>query len=130
MKHGAGKDPEPPDSLQLASTTELWVRVSLLKKRYINGNVSHPATAVFAYRIVIFGHYMTLNIAFHLRLIGLQTLVAIDSESCQRSFPSICELPNDEVAVLLNSSLSRRPFLRQVAFHLLPIGLQTLVVID
>ena len=32
--------------------------------------------------------------------------------------------------MLLDSNLSRRHFLGQVAFHLLPIGLQTLVVID
>ena len=34
-----------------------------------------------------------------------------------------------EVAVLFNSNLSRRHFLRQVLFHLLPIRLQTLVAI-
>ena len=55
------------------------------------------------------GHY----IAFHLRPIGLQTLVAINSESCQTSFPSFCAPPS-EVAVLFDSNLSRRPFLGQV----------------
>ena len=53
------------------------------------------------------------NIAFHLRPIWLQTLVAIYSESCLTSFPSFCTLPS-EVAVLFNSNLSRRPFLEQV----------------
>ena len=71
------------------------------------------------------GHY----IAFHLRPIGLQTLVAINSESCQTSFPSFCAPPS-EVAVLFYLNLSRRPFLGQVAFHLRPIGLQTLVAIN
>ena len=53
------------------------------------------------------------NIAFDLRQIWLQTLVAIDSESCQTSFPSFCAPPS-EVAVLFDSNLSRRPFLGQV----------------
>ena len=69
------------------------------------------------------------NIAFHLRPIWLQTLVAIDSESRLTSFPSFCAPPS-EVAVLFDSNLSRRPFLGQVAFHLRPIWLQTLVAID
>ena len=55
-------------------------------------------------------------------------MVAIDSESYQSSFPSICALPS-EISVLLNSNLSRRHFLRQVAFHLQPFGLQALVAI-
>ena len=50
------------------------------------------------------------NIAFHLRPIWLQTLVMIESESCQTSFPSFFSPPS-EVAVLLNWNLSRRPFL-------------------
>ena len=50
------------------------------------------------------------NIAFHWRL---QTLVVIDSESRLTSFPSFCAPPS-EVAVLFDSNLSRRPFLRQV----------------
>ena len=54
-----------------------------------------------------------LNIAFHLRPIWLQTLVAINSEWCKTSFPSFCEPPS-KVAVLFNSNLSRRPFLAQV----------------
>ena len=63
------------------------------------------------------------NIAFRLRLIWLQILVAIDSESCQTSFQSffapqseVAVLFNSssEVAVLFNSNLSRRSFLRQV----------------
>ena len=53
------------------------------------------------------------NIAFHLRSIWLQTLVAIDSESRQTSFPSFCAPPS-EVAVLFNLNLSRLPFLGQV----------------
>ena len=53
------------------------------------------------------------NIAFHLRPIWLQTLVAIDSESCLTSFPRFCAPPS-EVAVLFDSNLSRRPFLGQV----------------
>ena len=53
------------------------------------------------------------NIAFHLRPIWLQTLVSIDSESRQTSFQSFCAPPS-EVAVLFDSNLSRRPFLRQV----------------
>ena len=49
------------------------------------------------------------NIAFHLRPIWLQILVAIDLESYQTSFPSIC-VPPSEVAVLrlLDSNLSDR----------------------
>ena len=69
------------------------------------------------------------NIAFHLRPIWLQSLVAIDSELRLTSFPSFCAPPS-EVAVLFDSNLSRRPFLGQVAFHLRPIWLQTLVAID
>ena len=53
------------------------------------------------------------QVAFHLRPIGLQTLVAIDSESYQTSFPSFCA-PPCEVALLFNLNLSRRPFLGQV----------------
>ena len=45
--------------------------------------------------------------------IWLQTLVAIDSESRLKSFPSFC-VPPSEVAVLFYSNLSRRPFLGQV----------------
>ena len=37
------------------------------------------------------GLYMASKIAFHLRPFWLKTLFAIDSESCQRSFPSFCE---------------------------------------
>ena len=53
------------------------------------------------------------NIAFHLRPIWLQSLVAIHSELRLTSFPSFCALPS-EVAALFDSNLSRRPFLRQV----------------
>ena len=53
------------------------------------------------------------QVAFHLRPILLQTLVAIDPESCQTSFPSFCAPPS-EVAVLFDSNLSRRPFLGQL----------------
>ena len=53
------------------------------------------------------------NITFHLRLIWLQTLVAIDSESCLASFPSFYAPPS-EVAALFYSKLSRSPFLGQV----------------
>ena len=42
--------------------------------------------------------------------------------------PSFC-MPPSEVAVLFNSNLSRRRFLGQVALHLQPIWLQTLVAI-
>ena len=45
--------------------------------------------------------------------IWLQALVAIDSESRLTSFPSFCVPPSD-VAVLFDSNLSRRLFLRQV----------------
>ena len=45
------------------------------------------------------------NITFHLQPIWLQTLVAIDSESHLKFFPSFCALPS-EVAVLFNSDLS------------------------
>ena len=47
------------------------------------------------------------SIAFHLRRIGMQTLLAIDSNSRQTSFPSFCEPPSD-VAVLFDTNLSRR----------------------
>ena len=66
------------------------------------------------------------NITFHLLPVSLPTLDAIVSESCQTSFPSLCAPPS-EVAVLIYSNLSRRPFLGQVAFHLRQIGLQTWV---
>ena len=46
-------------------------------------------------------------------ILSLQTLVAIDSESCQTLFPMFCAQPS-EVAVLFYSNWSRRPFLRQV----------------
>ena len=45
--------------------------------------------------------------------IWLQTLVAIDSESCQRLFPSFYD-QQSEIAVLFYSILSRHPFLWQV----------------
>ena len=61
----------------------------------------------------MFGHFMAFNMAFHLRLIWMQTLVAIDSESRLTSFPSFCAPPS-EVAVLFDSNLSRHPFLGQV----------------
>ena len=73
--------------------------------------------------------YMAFKHHISLLLIWLQTLVVINSESCQRSFPSICSPPS-EVALLFNLNLSRRPFLGQVAFYLLPIGLQTLVALE
>ena len=53
------------------------------------------------------------QVTFHLLLIWLQTLVAIDSESCLTQFPSFCAQPS-EVAVLFYSNLSRLPFLGQV----------------
>ena len=53
------------------------------------------------------------NIAFHLRLIWLQTLVAIDSELRLTLFPRFCAPPS-EVAALFDSNLSRHPFLGQV----------------
>ena len=53
------------------------------------------------------------NIAFHFRPIWLQTLVEIDSESCQTLLPSFCAPPS-EVSVLFDSNLSRR---RLVDFH-------------
>ena len=53
------------------------------------------------------------NIAFYLLSIWLQTLVAINSESCQTSFPNFCSL-SSEVAVLFDSKLSRCPFLGQI----------------
>ena len=56
------------------------------------------------------------NITFyevHLLPILLQTLVAINSESCQTLFRSFCMQPS-EVAMLFISNLSSRPFLRQV----------------
>ena len=70
-----------------------------------------------ARRLVNAGHYMASNIAFHLRPIWLQTLVAIDPESRLTSFPSFCRVfcaPPSEVAALFDSNLSRRPFLGQV----------------
>ena len=53
------------------------------------------------------------QVAFHLLLIGLQTLVEINSESSLTLFPSFCVLPS-EVAVLFNLNLSTCPFLGQV----------------
>ena len=50
------------------------------------------------------------NIAFHLLLIWLQTLVAIESESRLTLFPGFCSL-SSEVAVLLELNLSRHPVL-------------------
>ena len=48
-----------------------------------------------------------LKIAFHLLQIWQQSLVAINSESCQIQLPSFCALQS-EVAVLFNLNLSRR----------------------
>ena len=53
------------------------------------------------------------NITFHLLLVWLQTLDAIDLESLLTSFPSFCAPPS-EVAVMFDLNLSRRPFLGQV----------------
>ena len=57
------------------------------------------------------GHYM--NIAFHLQPIWLQNLVVIVSELLLTLFPSF-RVPPSEVDALLDSNLSRSPFLRQV----------------
>ena len=76
----------------------------LLKKVFKSKIEARPVNA---------GHYMASNIAFHLQLIRLQTLVAIDAESRLTSIPSFCT-PPCEVAALFDSNLSRRPFLRQV----------------
>ena len=55
------------------------------------------------------------NIAFHLLLIWLHTLVAIGSVSRLTSFPSLSFCTQQsEVALLFNLNLSRLPFLRQV----------------
>ena len=65
------------------------------------------------------GHYMAfkhhISYATSLAAVCLQTLAAIHSESCQTSFPGFC-VPPFEVAVLFNSNLSTRPFLRQVVY--------------
>ena len=53
------------------------------------------------------------DFAFHLLLFWLQTLVAIDSGSYQRLFPSFC-VPQNEVAVLFLWKLSSGPFLGHV----------------
>ena len=55
------------------------------------------------------------KVTFHLLPIGLQTLVAIYSESYQKSLSCLCAPPS-EVAVLfqVSSNLSRRPYLGQV----------------
>ena len=52
------------------------------------------------------------QVAFHLRQIQLQTLVAINSESHQMSCLSFCEQPFEVTVLDLN--LSRCPFLGQV----------------
>ena len=57
----------------------------------------------------LIGIWAETQLAFHLLLIGLQNLVAIDSESYQTSFPSFCA-PPCEVTVLIDWNLSRRPF--------------------
>ena len=48
-----------------------------------------------------------------IRQFWLQTLVVIDSKSCQTSFPSFCA-QSSEVAVLFYWNMSRRPYLWQV----------------
>ena len=53
------------------------------------------------------------NIAFHLQVIWLQNVLAINLESRLTSFPSFCA-QSSEVAVLFYSNLSRCPFLEQV----------------
>ena len=69
------------------------------------------------------------NVAFQFAIYLAANLVHNGFRIIQISFPSMC-VPPSEVAVLFDSNLSRRPFLGQVAFHLRPIGLQTLVAID
>ena len=71
-----------------------------------------------------FLHGSVSNIAFRLRPIWLQTLIVIDSESCQRLFPSFCAPPS-VVAVLIDWNLSRRPFL-YVRKHLCQKAMQKL----
>ena len=51
------------------------------------------------------------NVTFHLRPIWLQTLVAINSESCQTSFPSFCAPPSEVFGLF---DLNIRPFLGQI----------------
>ena len=54
------------------------------------------------------------NIAIDLRLIWLQTLVAIDLESRQTLFPSFCVSPSKAAEPVFNWNLSRHHFLPQV----------------
>ena len=70
------------------------------------------------------------NIAFHLLPIWLQTLAEINSESCQRFKVFARHHPKSLCCSIWIHDLSRHPFLWQVAFHWLPIWLQTLVAID
>ena len=64
------------------------------------------------------------NLAFHLRLIWLQILVAIDSASLLTSLPSFCTQPSEvaELSALFYSYLSKCPFLRHVVNSDLLLG--------
>ena len=83
----------------------------------MNSRFSRPGTAFWRAGLsfsnlgpVDAGHYMA----------WLQTLVAVESESCQTSFPSFCSPPS-EVAVLFDLNLNRRPFLGQVTGCFVPV---------
>ena len=55
---------------------------------------------------------VTTGLSIDLQQIRLQTLVVIDSKSCQTLFPSFC-VPPFKVAVLFYQNPSRLPFLGQ-----------------
>ena len=54
------------------------------------------------------------QVTFHLRPILLQTLVAIDSESCQTSFPSFCAQPSEVSLLRLLKSLLKSLLLKSL----------------
>ena len=58
--------------------------------------------------------FQTLQLICYLRLIWLQTLVAIDLESRQTLFPSFCVSPSKAAEPVFNWNLSRQHFLPQV----------------
>ena len=82
----------------VSSTVEDNIEQQIVKKIFKSKIEARPVNA---------GLYMAFKHSF------ATYLLAMDSESCQTSFPSFCSPPS-EVAVLLDWNLSKLPFLRQV----------------
>ena len=92
----------------VSNTLDNYFQRQIAKKIFESKIEACPVNAGLCMGSIAFKHYLSVV------LIWLKTLVAVDSESCQKLFPSFCAWPS-EVTVLFNGNLSRRPFLGQVS---------------